>query len=57
MDVTWRKSSCSGEAGDNCVELADLGEAVGIRDSKDPAGAKFTLRRDEFASLLAILKR
>lgn len=27
MDVTWRKSSCSGEAGGNCVELADLGEA------------------------------
>jgi hypothetical protein len=57
MDVTWRRSSCSGEAGDNCVELADLGEAVGIRDSKDPAGAKLTLRRDEFASLLATLKR
>ncbi|MEV3924951.1 DUF397 domain-containing protein [Actinomadura coerulea] len=57
MDVTWRKSSRSSEAGDNCVELADLGEAVGIRDSKDPVGAKFTLRRDEFASLLAILKR
>ncbi|WP_111832287.1 DUF397 domain-containing protein [Actinomadura madurae] len=34
MDVTWRKSSCSGEAGGNCVELADLGEAVGIRDNK-----------------------
>ena len=57
MDVTWRKSSRSSEAGDNCVELADLGEAVGIRDSKDPAGAKFTLRRDEFAILVAILKR
>ncbi|GAA0591419.1 DUF397 domain-containing protein [Actinomadura livida] len=57
MDVTWRKSSRSSEAGDNCVELADLGEAVGIRDSKDPAGAKLTLRRDEFARLLAILKR
>ncbi|WP_337959941.1 DUF397 domain-containing protein [Actinomadura madurae] len=30
---------------------------MGIRDNKDPVGAKFTLRRDEFASLLAILKR
>ncbi|MEU6745506.1 DUF397 domain-containing protein [Spirillospora sp. NPDC046719] len=57
MDVTWRKSSRSSEAGDNCVELASLGEAVGIRDSKNPAGAKLTLRRDEFASLVAILKR
>ncbi|MEU8800901.1 DUF397 domain-containing protein [Spirillospora sp. NPDC048819] len=57
MDVTWRKSSRSGELGDNCVELAGLPEGVGVRDSKDPDGPKLLLGRDEFAALLAAVKR
>ncbi|MFD0905863.1 DUF397 domain-containing protein [Actinomadura sediminis] len=36
--VTWRKSSYSGPNGGNCVELAALPGAVGVRDSKDPDG-------------------
>lgn len=36
--VSWRKSSRSGSAGDNCVEVADTGWHVLVRDSKDPAG-------------------
>lgn len=35
--ATWRKSSHSGANG-NCVELAALPGAVGVRDSKDPDG-------------------
>jgi hypothetical protein len=36
--AAWRKSSYSGGAG-NCVEIAGgLPGAVGVRDSKDPAG-------------------
>ncbi|MEU6072427.1 DUF397 domain-containing protein [Micromonospora sp. NPDC047074] len=42
MDMTgarWRKSTKSGGNGGNCVEVADnLPGAVGVRDSKDPAG-------------------
>ena len=37
--ATWRKSSRSnGNGGNNCVEVADLGTAVAVRDSKDPHG-------------------
>jgi hypothetical protein len=37
--VGWRKSSYSGPAGSNCVEVADLGGRwVAVRDSKDPSG-------------------
>ena len=36
--ATWRKSSYSGGSS-NCVEVAGgLPGAVGVRDSKDPAG-------------------
>ncbi|MFF3919511.1 DUF397 domain-containing protein [Streptomyces sp. NPDC001852] len=33
-DAQWRKSSYSGGAND-CVEIADLGDRVAVRDSKD----------------------
>jgi hypothetical protein len=37
--AVWRKSSRSnGNGGSNCVEVADLGDAVAVRDSKDPQG-------------------
>ena len=42
LDLTrarWRKSSYSSANG-ACVEVADLHEAIAVRDSKDPAGPK-----------------
>ena len=37
--ASWRKSSFSGAAGSNCVEVADLDDGyVAVRDSKDPQG-------------------
>lgn len=36
-EAVWRKSSLSGAEG-NCVEVAQLGDAIAVRDSKDPAG-------------------
>lgn len=36
--AVWRKSSRSGPNDSNCVEMAELSESVGVRDSKDPAG-------------------
>ncbi|MCP2340275.1 DUF397 domain-containing protein [Actinomadura rupiterrae] len=43
----WRKSSHSSESGGGgtCVELADLGPSVGIRDSKNPRLGHLTLTR------------
>jgi hypothetical protein len=41
MDITsavWRKSSYSGGASGNCVEVATGDRAVAVRDSKDPKG-------------------
>lgn len=34
----WRKSTRSGPNCDNCVEVAFVGGAVAVRDSKDPGG-------------------
>ena len=36
--LAWRKSSRSSASGSNCVEVAELTAAVGVRDSKDAAG-------------------
>ncbi|TDB86684.1 DUF397 domain-containing protein [Actinomadura sp. KC216] len=53
--VRWRKSSHSGAHEGNCIEVADLNDHIGIRDSKNPATAHLTLTRRHFASLLAYL--
>jgi Domain of unknown function (DUF397) len=35
----WFKSTRSGPNCDNCVEVAFVGEAIAVRDSKNPSGA------------------
>jgi Domain of unknown function (DUF397) len=38
-EVSWRKGSRSGDgSGGNCVEVAFVEPAVGVRDSKDRGG-------------------
>ena len=34
----WHKSTRSGPDSENCVEVAFVGEAIAVRDSKDPDG-------------------
>jgi hypothetical protein len=41
--LKWRKSSRSGGGGNDCVEVATVTSAIGVRDSKNPAGAKLRL--------------
>lgn len=53
----WRKSRRSGSQGGACVEVADLGDAVAIRDSKDPDGPKLAFSRREMAEFAARVKR
>ena len=53
----WRKSSYSGGMNDDaCVELAELGDRIGVRDSKTPDGGRLELAREPFAGLLERLK-
>ncbi len=41
VDLTraeWSKSTRNGSDSDNCVEVAFVGDAIAVRDSKNPAG-------------------
>jgi len=51
----WKKSSYSGNSG-NCVEVAQLGQAVAVRDSKDPEGVVLVVERSGWRRLLFDLK-
>lgn len=52
--VTWRKSSYS-QNGD-CMELADGGTHVFVRDSKDPCGRTLNFRSADWATFIAYIK-
>ncbi len=51
----WRKSSYSGNTG-NCVEVADLGQLVAVRHSKDPDGPKLIVTLDEWRVFMRSIK-
>ena len=51
----WKKSSYSGNSG-NCVEVADLGQVVAARDSKDPDGPVLMFSHDEWTNFLNRIK-
>ncbi|WP_329096411.1 DUF397 domain-containing protein [Actinomadura citrea] len=54
----WRKSSRSTQGtSEQCVELAQLPHAVGIRDSKAPGAGHLTLTPHAFADLVTRAKR
>lgn len=44
--LAWRKSGASGSS--DCVEVAEIGESILIRDSKDPAGPILTFTHSEW---------
>lgn len=56
MQLTWVKSSYSGQAL-NCVEVAQLpGRGRAVRDSKDPAGPVLAFSPAEWRTLIKELK-
>ncbi|WP_083734673.1 DUF397 domain-containing protein [Actinomadura sp. CNU-125] len=54
--ATWRRSSRSTGNGNNCVELADLGEGVGVRDSKAPHAGALLLPREAWREIAERVK-
>ncbi|QLY29223.1 DUF397 domain-containing protein [Nocardia huaxiensis] len=52
-DIAWFKSSYS-QGGSECVEIAWLiGEAVGVRDSKNPAGPSLVFSSAQWSSFIS----
>ena len=50
--ANWRKSTRSGPYSDNCVEVAFIGGAVALRDSKDKAGAVLLFTPEEWLAFV-----
>jgi hypothetical protein len=50
-DANWRKSVRSQNNG-ACVEVARVGDVIGVRDSKDPDGAILAYTLAEFSAFL-----
>src|SRR4051794_12102935 len=48
----WRKSTRSGTAND-CVEVADWGHTIRVRDSKDPHGPTLSFLAGDWSAFVA----
>ena len=48
----WFKSSYSSQDGGNCVEIAAVAAGVGVRDSKDKAGAALLISGSAFTAFI-----
>jgi hypothetical protein len=52
----WRKSSFSGGGGSNCVEVADAGRIIAVRDSQDALGPVLFFRQHAWCQFAARVK-
>ena len=53
--AVWRTSSYSGGNG-SCVEVADLGEHVAVRDSKDRQGPRLVFKREAWREFISDIR-
>jgi hypothetical protein len=51
-ELAWFKSSYSGSAGDNCIEVAARPDTIHVRDSKDTEGARLAFAPDQWAAFV-----
>ena len=47
-DAVWHRSTRTGAFGDNCVEVAFVGGAIVVRDSKQPEGPRLVFTPQEW---------
>ncbi|MGC0417524.1 DUF397 domain-containing protein [Embleya sp. AB8] len=52
----WRKSSYSGQQGGDCIEAAELSNAVGVRDSKDTGRGHLTVAPVSWSAMLKAIR-
>ncbi|MEV6825341.1 DUF397 domain-containing protein [Amycolatopsis sp. NPDC051102] len=55
-EAIWRKSSYSA-AGNECVEVAIIGDGAAVRDSKDPRGGFFAVPSAGWSAFLAAVAK
>ncbi|MCZ7457519.1 DUF397 domain-containing protein [Streptomyces sp. WMMC940] len=51
-ELRWRKSSYSGGAGGECVEVADCARVVRVRDSKDTSRPALSVAASAWAAFV-----
>jgi hypothetical protein len=51
--LRWRKSSFSGNGGGNCVDVADDGGKIYVRNSKNPGGAIVAFTQSEWMAFIS----
>jgi hypothetical protein len=56
-DLKWRKATYSSNGGGNCVEVADRGNRVLVRDTKERAGAVLGFSPDAWRQFVDQVKR
>ena len=55
LTAPWRKSSYSGNGGQDCVEVAENGSVL-VRDTRDRDGATLSISPEAWTSFTASLK-
>lgn len=54
--AVWYKSSRSGGNGGNCVEVANLDEAVAVRDSKNPDNGVLVFAKSDWTAFVSAVR-